>query len=143
MVATVQQNESTYTKREVKRAQEARALQQRLGNPPDAKLSQALAHGNILGSTIMPADITRATDIYGTNTHALQGRTTTPKPSAFPDPPPRRISEPQAMYANVFTACGTQFLITITKLLEHILCSSIDSRDTPSMRNVMRKHTGF
>jgi hypothetical protein len=127
----------------VTRAQEARSLQQRLANAPDAKFSQAFAHGNILGSTIMPADITRATNIYGTNTHALQGCTTTAKPIAFPDPPPCRVTEPQAMYADIFAACGTQFLFTVTKPLEHILCSSIDSRDTPSMRSAMRKHTGF
>ena len=85
LITSVKQNEHHHTKQEVNRAQEARALQQRLDNPPDTRMAQALAHGNIISSSVLPADITRAHTIYGPNPNTLQGRTTTARPLQFPE----------------------------------------------------------
>ena len=143
LLSTVANNESKYTKREVTRAREARAMQQRLANPPDNKLSLALANGNIVTGAVLPADIARAHQIYGPNPNALQGRTTTRRPSPFPEPTIPRLADPQAMYADVFTACGMQFLLTITKPIDHLLATLIDNRDTASLRKALRIHIGF
>lgn len=143
LIATVSDNEAKFNKREVARAKEARAFQQILANPPDQKLAQALSHGNIVAPDISTADILRATEIYGLNPHALQGRTTTQRPAAFPEVTPSRVMEPQQMYVDIFTAHGLNFLITITKPLEHILTSYIDSKDTGALRKTLRHHMGF
>ena len=143
LIASVQQNEHHHTKREVTRAQEARALQQRLANPPDTRMAQAIAHGNIISSRVLPADIDRARTIYGPNPNGLQGRTTTARPLPFPEDTIPRISDPQSMYLDIFSACGVQFLITITKPLDHILCTFIENREAPSLRAALNKHIEF
>ena len=130
LITSVQQNEHHHTKREVSRAQEARALQQRLANPPDTRTAQALAHGNIISSSVLPADIARAHTIYGPNPNALQGRTTTARPLQFPEDTIPRISDPQYMYADIFSVCSCQFFITVTKPLDRLLCTFIESPDT-------------
>ena len=143
LITSVQQNEHHHTKREVIRAKEARSLQQRLANPPDARMAQAIAHGNIISDRVLPADIDRARTIYGPNSNGLQGRTTTARPLPFPEDTIPRISDPQSMYADIFSACGVQFLITLTKPLDHLLCTFIENRDTPSMRTALNKHLDF
>lgn len=143
LISTVSDNESQYTKREVARAKEARSLQQRLANPPDNKLSMAIAHGNIIIDTVLPADIIRAQTIYGHNSNALQGKTTIERPHPLPELSIPRITDLQSMYADIFTANNMQFLITITKPLDHLLCTMIESRETSTLRNAFRKHIGF
>ena len=69
----------TDTKREIIQAQAARSLQQRLANPPDQKLSDAI-------SKVSPADIAGAQKIYGPNALALQGRTVTRTALPLPIP---------------------------------------------------------
>ena len=46
MITTVADNKTQHSKREVTAATEARLLQERLTNPPDNKMSQAIANGN-------------------------------------------------------------------------------------------------
>ena len=54
LIATVQDNASQYTKREVAQAQAARELQERMAHPPDSKLKDALSYGNIIYSKVSP-----------------------------------------------------------------------------------------
>ena len=106
-------------------------------------MAQALAHGNIISSSVLPADITRAHTIYGPNPNALQGRTTTAHPLQFPEDTIPRISDSQYMYADIFSVCSCQFFITVTKPLDHLLCTPIESRDTLSLRSVLKKLLDF
>ena len=143
LITSVQQNEHHHTKREVIRAKEARALQQRLANPPDVRMAQALAHGNIISSSVLPADIDRARTIYGPNPNGLHWRTTIARPLPFPEDTIPRLSDTQSMYADIFSACGIQFFITLTKPIDHLLCTFIENRDTSSMRTALNKHLEF
>ena len=106
-------------------------------------MAQAIAHGKIISSSVLPADIDRARTIYGPNPNGLQGRTTTARPLPFPEDTIPRISDPQSMYLDIFSACGVQFLITITKPLDHILCTFIENLEAPSLRAALNKHIEF
>ena len=144
MITTVADNKSQHSKREVTAATDARLLQERLANPPDIKMSQAIANGNITNARILPADIARAQSIYGPNTHALQGRTVTRTADPFPVPQESlRDTSPQSLYIDIFMANGISFLITVAKPLEHILATCIESRDTASLRKAVRTHLAF
>ena len=144
LITTVADNKTQHSKREVIAATEARLLQERLANPPDNKMSQAIANGNIVNAKILPADIVRAQAIYGPNTHALQGRTVTRTADPFPVPQESsRDTSPQSVYIDVFMANGVSFLITVAKPLEHILATCIESRDTATLRKAVRTHLAF
>ena len=142
LVATVAENEAQYSKREVSQARDARQLQRRLANPPDAKLIKALSTGTIQNTRVTPADVTRATEIYGTSIEALKGRTTATRALPFPRETSTRTTAEQSMYADIFFAAGNAFEITITHPIGHIICSYIDKTDTPTLRRALRTHLG-
>ena len=76
---------------------------------------KALSNGNIINSNVLPADIERSTDIYGTRTLALQGRTVQQRSEVFPPSELPRITDSQSFYADIFIANATSFLITVPK----------------------------
>lgn len=142
-ITTTKENEARFSKREVALAQQARELQRRLCNPPDNKLIEAINHGVITNPGILPADIKRATTIYGPSLEALKGRTTTKKADPFPVPAPRdRALEAQLMYVDIFTANGISFLITVVKPIGHIKVTALDKPDVPTLRRILRHHLG-
>ena len=47
------------------------------------------------------------------------------------------------MYADIFSVCSCQFFITVTKPLDHLLCTPIESRDTLSLRSALKKHLDY
>lgn len=142
LVTTVADNESNYSKREVAQAREARQLQRRLANPPDSKLIKAISTGTIQHSSVTPADVARATAIYGPSIEALKGRTTTSPALPFPQEGPSRAMAAQQMYADIFYANGMSFLITITHPIGHITCTYIERTDTVTLRRALRLHLG-
>ena len=142
LVTTVTDNESKYSKREVNQAREARQLQRRMANPPDAKLIKALTSGTLQNTTVMPSDVARATDIYGPSIEALKGRTTLRPSLPFPTEGPSRVTAEQRMYADIFYANAIAFEITITHPIGHVICTYIDRTDTVTLRRTLRTHLG-
>ena len=141
-VTAVAENEAQYSKREVSQARYARQLQRRLANPPDAKLIKALTTGTIQNTSVTPADVTRATEIYGTSIEALKGRTTAARALPFPRETSIRTTAEQSMYADIFFAAGNAFEITIIHPIGNIICSYIEKTDTPTLRRALRTHLG-
>jgi hypothetical protein len=123
-------------------AREARQLQKRLANPPDAKLIKALTSGTIQNTNVTPDDVTRATEIYGPSIESLKGRTTEARAAAFPQETSTRTTAEQKMYADIFFAAGHAFEITITHPIGYIICSYVDKTDTPTLRRALRTHLG-
>lgn len=142
-VTTVADNEALFTRAEVEKAKQARHLVQRMGNPPDAKIIRALQYGNLHGTNILPADINRATTIYGPSVAALRGRTVTERPHAFPAEQPRdRAIVPQSMYLDLFRAHSMDFLLTYVRPLNHLMVTAISKSDTVTLRRTLRTHLG-
>jgi hypothetical protein len=101
---TTAANEAKYSKREVQRSVEARRLQASLGFPPDKKLIAALNAGSFMNCTVIAADVTRATAIWGPQVAALKGRTTRSKPMPPPqEPEVRRRFVAQHMYCDIMS----------------------------------------
>ena len=142
LITTVADNEAQYSRREVTLAREARQLQRRLANPPDAKLIKALASGTIQNTTVTPADVTRATIIYGPSIEAIKGRTTAARAIPFPQEDSPRMTAEQKMYADIFFAATYAFEITIVNPIGHIICSYLEKTDTPTLRRTLRTHLG-
>jgi Zinc knuckle len=81
---TVASNAADFTRREVQRSTLARRFQASLGFPPDDKFITALNAGTFLNCDILPADVRRATIIWGPSIAALKGRTTCQRPLLWP-----------------------------------------------------------
>ena len=143
LVTTVKDNEALYPKRDVIKEKAVRQLQQRLANLPDAKLKRALSQGQITHTDILPADVTRATEIYGPSLEALKGRTTTRKAIPFPHTDiSTRVTDEQHMYVDLFYACKEAFLITKVLPLGHTMITALDKTDPTSLRRALRVHLG-
>ena len=142
-IATVKDNKARYTNAENNRADAARDFRTCLAYPPDNKLIRALSFGNIKDPPVSPADVRRATAIFGPSIEALKGRTTKAKAQPFPlQEPNDRVTAPQDLYADIFYAGQTPFLITVIKPLGHIKVSHIEKPDTPTLRKTLRIHLG-
>jgi len=75
--ATVQENESVYTKEEVRRAKQAYDLIKNSGCPSPGEMLHLLQDGNIRGlPTLGSADIERAYKIYGVHPEYVRGQLT-------------------------------------------------------------------
>ena len=79
LVDTVRENMSKYTKREVKRAFEAKELQRRLGIATAGQLIKLLAAGKIRNTDIQVQDVVRSVEIWGKDLANLKGKTTAKK----------------------------------------------------------------
>ena len=142
-VTTIAENESRFTRREVLQARAARDLSRRMGHPPDSKLIRAIQLGTLHGCLVSPADINRATTIYGPSVAALRGRTTTQRPHPFPTQVPRdRAVAPQSMFVDLFKANSIDFLITYVRPLNHLLVTAASKTDLPTLRRILRTHLG-
>jgi hypothetical protein len=71
--ATVSENESKYSKREVQNSKLARRLQKILYFPSDATLIRTISTGTILNSPVNGNDIMIASTIYGKAPEAIAG----------------------------------------------------------------------
>jgi hypothetical protein len=125
LITTVADNEARHSKREVNQAGGGRRLQRQLANPPDAKLIKTLTTGTIQNSAVTPADVARATDIYGPSIEALRGRTTATRAIPLPEKTLTRTTAEQKMYADIFFAAGNAFEIIIVHPIGHIICAAL------------------
>ena len=140
---TTSLNESNYSKREIKRSIAARHLQASLGFPPDMKLISALRAGAFLNCDVLPADILRATAIWGSNIASLKGRTTRQKPPPPPQQPvARRRFDDQHMHCDIMFVNKQPFLVSITQPLGIVLVACVEDLTTPTLRKSIRQMFG-
>jgi Reverse transcriptase (RNA-dependent DNA polymerase) len=140
---TTASNATDFTRREVQRSTLARRFQASLGFPPDDKFITALNVGTFLNCDILPADVTRATIIWGPSTAALKGRTTCQRPLPPPQAPlTSRAFDDQHMHCDLMFVNKQPFLVSITHPVGLILVSSVDQVSAPVLRQAMRRMFG-
>jgi Zinc knuckle len=129
---TTASNAADFTRREVQRSTLARRFQASLGFPPDDKFITALNAGTFLNCDILPADVRRATIIWGPSTAALKGRTTRQRPLPPPQAPLMiRAFNDQHMHCDLMFVNKQPFLVSITHPVGLILVSSVDQVSAP------------
>lgn len=75
LVNTVKENIKSYTKREVKRAQEARRLMAIIGRPSEHQLATILNQRQLANSTVTAQDVINARKIFGPDIGSIKGKT--------------------------------------------------------------------
>lgn len=74
-LTTVAENQSKYTRREIKAADKAMELIKALAHPTKRDAIKIVEGSNLINCDVTGADITRAFDIYGGDVSALKGKT--------------------------------------------------------------------
>jgi len=76
LVNTVEENKKEYTRREVKRATEARRLMAIIGRPSETRMRQIIAERQLRNCDISEQDVRNALSIFGPDLGSLKGKTT-------------------------------------------------------------------
>jgi hypothetical protein len=140
---TTTSNAADFTRREVQRSTLARRFQASLGFPPDDKFITALNAGTFLNCDILPADVRRATTIWGPSTAAMKGRTTRQRPLPPPQAPLTfRSYTDQHMHYDIMFVNKQAYVVSITQPLGLILVASVEQVAAPNLRQALRRMFG-
>ena len=142
-IPTAASNEADFTRREVQRSTQARRFQASLGFPPDEKFITALNAGTFLNCDILPADVRRATIIWGPSIAALKGRTTRQRPLPPPQAPPTlRSFTDQHMHCDIMFVNKQAYVVSITQPIGLLLVASVEQVAAPNLRQALRRMFG-
>ena len=139
---TVRERESQYTKSEVERAKGVRDLKLRLGGASDRDMMEFIRQSVAVGCPYTPADVKRATVIYGPDIASLKGKTTDAGPvkSTIID---LELGEQvaQMLYIDVFEVEGQPFVLGVMKPLHYRFAAILDGKSLehtyPAVKAIM------
>eukprot|EP01033_Poteriospumella_lacustris_P015043 gene15043-10761_t len=137
---TTTEREKMFPKAEVERARGARALKLRLGGASDADVIRFLRDGVAVGCPFTPADVRRATAIYGHDIADLKGKMTSRGPSRATviDVPGGGEQKNQNLFVDVFDLEGQLFVLAIMKPMKYCFCAILNGRSAEDMESAMK-----
>jgi len=134
-VNTVDENLAHFSKKEIEKANLARALYIKIGRPSRTSFIHILNNNLIRECPITADDVNRAEYIYGPDVGTMKGKTVRKRPSAVPTktliPLPISIStwhKEITLCADIFFLNGIPFLHTISKDLQLRTVEELQSR---------------
>jgi hypothetical protein len=114
---TVTNNKLKYTKRQVKKAEEAARVRRRLFFPSDEAIPRLSSINNI---PVTRQDIMRSIDIFGRDRSAIRGKLTDSKTETIPmEPVWKSTDQPQFLSVDLFFIDGDGYLITVMSPLDY------------------------
>ena len=137
-VQTVKENESMYSKREIREAKELRELSKRMAYPSSADLSSMLRKGLINNAPVSYKSVQVANDIYGPEVGALKGKTKLQKPTVIkPLPLPRLVTAELTMLCDLMFVEGDKSLVSVTLPLGLLMVSPINDKHMDTLRSAL------
>jgi hypothetical protein len=146
MVSTVAEQKRMFSKRDIKAADDARALYRKIGRPDEAEFQNILRKNFIRNCPVTPDDARRALVIYGPDIATIKGKTTKSAaearaPTFVATPIPAPIME----YHRNLTLCldfffvqGVAFFHTISRGIGFRTVSHVSDRNK---KTIMRETT--
>ncbi len=123
---TVRENKLKYTKREVKRADEAMKLRRRLSFPADDTIPKMQT---IINIPTTRKDLVRSVDIYGKDRNSIRGKATKKKTKTIYMESIYKPSEvSQHMNIDIFFIDGEGYLISVLTPLDYVMISRIKKK---------------
>ena len=140
LVTTVTENESHFTKREVKAARAARDLKRVLGYASDHELLDLIKTG-IKDSPVDEVDVHRAHQIYGKDLGEVKGKTVRRKAGVVKvSSVPRPIQMAQSLHVDIIFIEGIPFLISVSKPLGYTMINHLVSRGLSAVSKALYQH---
>jgi hypothetical protein len=139
---TVEERESMYTRKQVRRALEAGECLRALGFPSLQDAVNLVRDGNVRNVPYEVDDVRRFFDIYGAQISALRGKTSRkhPKGAVMNDQTAKVQITHQVMVADVMHVCGEKFLVSISSPLEVLLVKHVKNLSTDSLGVALQAH---
>jgi hypothetical protein len=136
--STVRENKLKYTKREVKRADEAMKLRRRLSFPADETIPHLQT---IINIPTTRKDLARSIDIYGKDRNSIRGKATKRKTKTIYMESIYKPSEVQQhMNIDIFFIDGEGYLISVLTPLDFLMISRIQNRTSVALRAAVYHH---
>jgi len=135
---TVKSNKLKYTKREVKRADEAMELRRRLSFPADETL---LKYQTIVNIPTTRKDLMRSIDIYGRDRNSIRGKRTKRKTKPiYMESAYKPSTIQQHINIDIFFIEGEGYLISVLTPLDFVMINRIKNRTTEALRAAVYHH---
>ena len=139
-LTSINRTKSLMSRREIKRADQARKYQEILGWPSTAQFKAIVANNLVTNCDISVDDITRASDIYGEPIATLKGKMTRKSPQSHDDlvakPLPKELHEKRIdLYVDVFFTAGQAFLLTKSGRINFY---TVDALKTQKMTDLLQ-----
>ena len=136
--STVKANRLKYTKREVKRADEAMKLRRRLSFPADETITKLQT---IINIPTTRKDLVRSVDIYGKDRNSIRGKGTKRKTKTIYMESIYKPSEvEQHLNIDIFFIEGEGYLISVLTPLDYIMITRIKNRTSEALRAAVYHH---
>ena len=136
--STVKANRLKYTKREVKRADEAMKLRRRLSFPADETITKLQT---IINIPTTRKDLVRSVDIYGKDRHSIRGKGTKRKTKTiYMESIYKPSAVEQHLNIDIFFIEGEGYLISVLTPLDYIMITRIKNRTTEALRAAVYHH---
>ena len=137
---TVTNNKLKYTKRQVKKAEEAARVRRRLFFPSDEAIPRLSSINNI---PVTRQDIMRSIDIFGRDRSAIRGKLTDSKTETIPmEPAWKPVDQPQFLSVDLFFIDGDGYLIAVMSPLDYTAVVHIPNRKTAALRGALWRILG-
>jgi hypothetical protein len=134
---TVEENKKKYTKREVRKAEEAARVRRRLFYPSDEAIPKLSSINNI---PVTRKDITRSIDIFGRDKNAIRGKLTDSKTETIPlEPAWKPTEQDQFLSVDLFFIDGDGYMIAVMSPLDYTSVVHIKNRKTAVLRGALWK----
>ena len=150
VIETTNHNKTLYSKQEIRRAEQARHLQQLMGWPGTEAFKRIVRHNLIQNNDITVEDIERAQHIYGTPIALLQGRTTAPSQIQFqyttsiPDEVKAKHLKTK-LYIDLCYINSIPFLVTRSENINFITVNMLSDRKSTTLikhvKNIQKLYT--
>ncbi len=141
LITTVRNGIQNFTKREIRSAQEAISLQEKLGYPTSEELEKIINKGTIINCNVTAQDVRRSTHIFGKNINVSNGvctKLSTKSIKYFETPLLNR--ELQKLYCDLFYIKEHAFLLSRSSPLDLIMVSNIKSKKTDEVESAIKDH---
>ena len=134
---TVEENKKKYTKREVRKAEEAARVRRRLFYPSDEAIPKLSSINNI---PVTRKDIMRSIDIFGRDKNAIRGKLTDSKTETIPlEPAWKPTEQAQFLSVDLFFIDGDGYMIAVMSPLDYTSVVHIKNRKTAVLRGALWK----